>query len=138
MSVRVDIDGLDELLRQMRRAPKETQAEVRDAAVEVAEDVARDAAQRARGASRQLAAVAPTFRAKRDRVPVVQAASARRVTSSGAKAHEIFWGAEFGSDRLAQFPRRVKGGRSIYPAIEDNGDAAAEKYLRRIEGVFAR
>ena len=123
----------------MSKAPRELQAEIRDRASDIASDIATGAARRAARSNRQLAAVAHTFKAKRDRIPVVTAASgARAVTSSGAKAHEIFWGAEFGSDRLRRFPNQVKGGRSLFPTIKDEGPDAAERYFDAVREVFHR
>ena len=119
------------------KAPADVKSQIRDAAQSVAEYIAADARARARRSNKQLAATAQTIRASRDRIPTVKAASARRVTSSGAKAHEIFWGAEFGTTgAFPQFPRRVREGRSIYPAIGEHRDEAARMYLDRIERVF--
>ena len=134
---KAEIDGLWEFLRACQKAPKRIRDGIKQAAWDVGSDlIVPDSNRRARRANRQLAATIPSFRMKRDRVPVIQAGSSARATSSGAKIHEILFGSEFGSDNMPQFPKRVRDGRSIYPSIYDNADDLGNAYLDAIEEVF--
>lgn len=134
----IEVDGLNDMLRMLRGAPPELSKNLRRESKAIAGIVADDAQSRARRESKQLAATARTIRAVSDRVPTVKAGGARRVTSSGASASDIYWGANFGTkaNRYPQFPRREPGGRTIYPAIRAAREEIADRYLDAVKDVW--
>ena len=137
----VQVDGLRELLRALNRADREMSKQIRVASKSIAADVAEGAARRARMSGiPQLAAVAGTYRAVSDRVPAVRMGGAKRVTSSGASASDIVFGADFGAHRAnhPQFPKSppVKGGRTIYREVEARRGGIADAYLDAVEDLF--
>lgn len=135
----VKIEGLNGFLRDMNRAPKELQDQIRDNALRIAEPIAEDA--RRRATTQQERLVAPAIKAKRDRIPVVKLGGAKRLASSTPrakqpKASDVYFGADFGSNTLRQFPAVKKGGRLFYPAIEGRSREIADAYLDMVERVF--
>lgn len=137
MSAHVEVEGLDDLLRMFRNTPKELQKEMRSESKAIAEPIAADARSRALNGSPQLAAIASTIRSKSDRVPTIVAGGPKRVTSNrSAAASQVYFGADFGSNRYRQFPSVVKGGRTIYPAINSNEADTGERWLGAVERVF--
>jgi len=61
-----------------------------------------------RASDKQSAAVASFVRARRDRVPAISAGGTSRTgVAGGAKAGELFFGAEFGGGSNKQFERQV-------------------------------
>tara|TARA_R110000803_G_scaffold100681_1_gene168733 strand:+ start:355 stop:792 length:438 start_codon:yes stop_codon:yes gene_type:complete len=133
------VDGLNKFLRDMSKAPKALQNELRDRAKVIAEPIAADA--RANATTAQQKLVTPSIRAVRDRVPVVKLGGGRKAASTTPrklkpKMSDIYWGADFGSDHLKQFPGEKKGGRLIFPAIKGRSDEIADQYFEAIEDVF--
>lgn len=135
----VRIQGLNRLLRDFSRAPKELQNQIRDGAHRIAEPLAADARRRAVTPQQRMAA--ESIQAKRDRIPVVKLGGGKRLSSSTPrarqpKASDVYFGADFGSDRLRQFPSKKRGGRMFYPAVEGRRREIAEAYLDMVERVF--
>lgn len=132
-----NVAGLNKALRQL---PKEASAQLRDASLDIAEDVARKASTRARMVGGVLAYVAPTIKARRDRVPKIVMGGTTRlpprngVARQGAKqtVGNVVWGGEFGSDRFRQFsPWRgsdTGAGYALWPTIRAESDATMERY----------
>jgi hypothetical protein len=126
------------LRKALARIPKELGPEVRDASVRVADRVSGIAASRARSLPGVAKHVAPSIRAKRDRVPVIQMGGSARLPSGG-RVGDVIWGAEFGGGRrktTRQFaPWRGSGdgsGYFLYPTVRDNYDEAMEEYGRAV------
>jgi hypothetical protein len=131
-----NIAGLN---RTLNALPKVAQAEMRNASLEIAEDVAREAASRASAQGGVAALVAPTIKAKRDRVPKVEMGGSKRLPADGRRRSgprqtigDVIWGAEFGSDRFRQFrPWRGNGslaGYFLWPAIRDDAADILDRY----------
>lgn len=103
----VRVEGLNDTLRALRRYPKEAQAELRDAAGEIANRQVRALRNKASSyPDRRVRGQAPTIRAGRDRIPVVRVGGARRIfdlrdTRSGRgkapRAGDVLFGTEFGA-----------------------------------------
>lgn len=123
LTVNVQIDGLRETLSAFRKLPKEASHQLRDAATKLSEKIAGKAREAALGdSSPQSKLVAPTVKARRDRVPVVAAGGATRVGRNRVPVHRVLFGAEFGSDRFSQFHRPHQGRRGawFFPTVEEN------------------
>jgi hypothetical protein len=139
MKLDIEVIGLKETLRAFNRYGKEANGELRDAARKIADVVASRAAAAGRADSRQSAAVAGTVRSRRDRVPVIVAGGAKKVTSSKAKASDVLFGAEFGSRALPQFrPHRGRQGYWLWPTIRANLPDMAASYERTLVELSAK
>lgn len=72
----------------------------------------------------------------------MKAGGAKRVTSSGASAGDLYFGADFGAHRHnhPQFPNTppVKGGRTIYREIDGREREIADAYFDAVERVFKK
>jgi hypothetical protein len=139
------LKGVPGLSKMLKDLPKEVQKRIRDASQAIAGDVASEARGRASGpgVARVAKYVAPTIKAPRDRVPVVQMGGSTplpprngvpRVGSSQTVA-DVMWGAEFGSNRHTQF--QPWGGTSdsagyfLWPSIRV--DEALEKWGKAVD-----
>ena len=104
MAARYDtaIPGLNRLLRDLRKLPKESQAELRDASRDIADrhmvPAWREAAM---GAGPWGSAIAGSVRARRDRVPTVVIGSNRRTLSGGGSPTMMRFPSAFGQVRAA-------------------------------------
>jgi hypothetical protein len=94
------IPGLNKALRSL---PKEVSAKMRDAAQGIAGKVAGKAAGAAQSEGGVAALVAPTIKARRDRIPVVRMGSNARLPSDSRNRigdrqtiGDVIWGAEYG------------------------------------------
>jgi hypothetical protein len=132
------IEGLNVALRQL---PKHLSARMRDASGDIAADIASAAASRARSVGGVAKLVAPTIKARRDRVPVVQMGGNATLPTSGdgwtrsrsgarQTIGDVIWGAEFGGGgpRTSQFLPQRDPGYFLWPTIEAQGDAIDERY----------
>lgn len=137
-SVSVRIEGVRETLKAFNGLPKEASEQLRDAAGDLARLLATDAKGAALREGSQAALVADTVKAGRDRVPVVTAGGAKRVGSRRAPAWKLLFGAEFGSNRYAQFPRRHTGTTGIwfFPTIEANAAPIARRWQQAADAVL--
>lgn len=143
ITVRLRITGARETLAAFRKLPKEASNALRDANKEISEDLAGKIRSAAEASSSQSAAVAPSIKARRDRVPSITAGGSRLATKSrrrsrGQKkttAGQIVFGANFGANYLKQFRKHTGAGEEDYwffRTVEDNeprivkewGDAA--------------
>lgn len=115
------------LSRALKKLPKEASARLRDASVEIAQDVAERSRAKGMGIGRSWKYVAPTIKATRDRIPVIKFGGSTRLpnrTGSNRKNQTVgnlIWGTEFGGGRrptTRQFlPHLGKVGYAIYPTI---------------------
>lgn len=117
----IRVEGVSQLLKVLRKAPKELNAEVRDAAQGIA-DLLVSASQKA-ASTRQEQLAASGLKSKRDRVPVVRVPST--MIRPGLRASDIFYGAEFGGRRrptTMQFlEHRGRRGYFLYPTARSRG-----------------
>lgn len=145
-----NIAGLNKALR---RLPKEASAELRDASQRLAGDIAGKASVRARTVGGVAKYVAPTIKARRDRVPVVVMGGTSRLPTSGGDwsrprsgsgqtVGDVVWGAEFGSDRFRQFsPWRGNdegAGYFLWPTIRADNDHIMDEYSGALADALRR
>jgi len=146
------------LNKALRRLPKEASARLRDASVDIAEMVADDARSRALSVGGVAKHVAPTIKARRDRIPVVRMGGDQRLPPrdgrdrAGARADgvagprnplnqtvgAVMWGAEFGGGKRPQSSQfnpyvPAPGGRGsvgyfLWPAVRADGDDIDDMY----------
>lgn len=100
LTVRVSIEGVRETIRAFGLLPKDANDQLRDASL----DLARELAARARAdgianGGPQGRLVAQTVKAKRDRVPVVEAGGTRKLGRHRAPAYGITFASVFGMNR---------------------------------------
>lgn len=108
--IRIRISGVDEVITAFRRMPKAANKALRDRTKELSQVMAAHAKAAARGDSAQSALMAPTVRARRDRLPVVVAGGSKRVGRNRKPAYKILFGSEFGATYLAQYRPHVGAG----------------------------
>lgn len=117
----IQIEGARETLAAFRKLPKEASAELRAAALEISTDMAAMVSQAALSQGPQTALMAPTVKARRDRVPVIEVGGNQRVGRNNSPAWGIVFGAEFGAGpgtRGGFRPHRGRAGYFIFPTIE--------------------
>ena len=127
MSARVD--GIDDVLKMLRRLPKEANAELRAEVQRLTEGHA-VAIRRAMASygDRRLALLGAQVRAAKDRVPTIRVGKAARLDVSGnPRGLDVLYGAEFGADQTGRnawrFPPRTPAlgrgnvGYTIYPSL---------------------
>jgi len=135
LTVTIRIDGVRETLAAFRRLDKGASAVLRKRTLELSETLADRV--RAAGAAdtRQTALVAPTVRARRDRVPAIAAGGGKKVGSKKARAGDLLYGTEFGMNRrtgwyaLSRFrgskarqfrPHRGRASYWFFKTVEEN------------------
>lgn len=128
-------DEIAGLRKALRAVPRDAQAELRKASLAIADRVAGLAAGRAITVGGVAKYVAPTIKARRDRVPKVVMGGTKRLpgrTGKGQTVGDVMWGAEFGARRHRQFrPWRGSGqgaGYFLWPTVRDQSDETIERY----------
>lgn len=118
--VNLKIDNVRETLAVLRYLPTEANKELREASLKLSQSLSTRAKSAAQTDNRQTALLAPTVKARRDRVPFIQAGGAKRVGSRKKPAYKILFGSEFGSSRLRQFrPHLGRGSYWFFKTIEN-------------------
>lgn len=139
MAVSMKITGLRETLRAFRDLPKDATRELKDANIGISSDLAGKIADAARASSKQSALVAPTVRARRDRLPVVVAGGNKRVGRNRVPAYKVLFGANFGASRLKQFRSHRGAGEDDYwffKTAEDNQPRIEAEWLKAADRVL--
>lgn len=153
LTVTIRIDGVWETLRALKALPPEANDQIRDRSWTLAELLAADARSNAEARGGQAAAVARTVKARRDRVPVVVAGGAARVTRNRAHAYDVLFGSEFGQNARTgwyadiRYRESVGGGRQYDPhlgrgsywffeTIEDNQAAIASQWSKAADEII--
>lgn len=126
------------LRRALRDLPKEASSELREASLDIASDVAGKAAARARMVGGVAVYVAPTIKAKQDRIPKVVMGGLTKLpgrTGPNQTVGNVMWGAEFGGRRrptTQQFqPWRgnsTGAGYFLWPTIRAQSASIVERY----------
>lgn len=118
------------LLNTFSKMGKAANKDLRDASYAIARDVASELKASAAGAnsiggnSFQAQAVAQGIVPRKDRLALIRVSGKRQVASGGASVEDLLWGAEFGSSRFNQFPRKSpregRGNRGyfIFPTLK--------------------
>jgi hypothetical protein len=161
----VEMFGLDDFQRKLRRAPADVRKRVSQGSKRVAEHLVRDMRRRARTIphARQYALVAPTLKALAGPKPKMKLGGSKRAGSGkGSKAGQFIYGVEFGSKRRRQTqadrwfsgpsrtyrnagastrqfpPHRGRKGYVIFPTITANHEFIKKAYTREIEKALRR
>lgn len=151
--VEIQIAGLYPSLARWAKQDPEFNQEIRKASVNLIGKVVTEVQAHATYAEkpRQAMEVAKGFRARPDRVPVVRLnGSAAFVSKSRPNRRrktkvtrgDVFFGSEFGSDRLSQFPKRSprlgSGNRGywFWPTIEAMSPTINREYLKALERIL--
>ena len=130
--VRMNIkpSDLHALLNTFNKMGKAANKDLRDASYAIARDVASELKASASGANSiggnafQAQAVARGIAPRKDRLALIRVSGKRQVASGGASVEDLLWGAEFGSNRFKQFPRKSpregRGNRGyfIFPTLK--------------------
>jgi hypothetical protein len=128
--IQIKPGDLRALLNTFSKMGKAANKDLRDASYSIARDVASDLSASASGAGSiggnpfQAQAVAQGIRPYRDRIAKIRINGKRPVVSGGGSVEDLLWGAEFGSNRYGQFPRRSpregRGNRGyfIFPTLK--------------------
>ena len=157
VTIGMEVEGLPSLFRRVNALPKTAQQELREAAMDIAEDEARRIRSAAAGDSRQAAAIAPFIKARRDRGPAISAGGKRKAgVSGGAQAGQIFFGAEFGGkarraesvktsaarrgfvikQTTQQFrPHTGNEGYFFFPTLREDQDRMLKRYERALRAI---
>lgn len=130
MPERIEVLGLKDFQRELRRLDKAWPRELRAANRDAAEIVARGT--RSSFASRP--GVAPKVAAS-VKVLAQQRSAAVRI---GGRRWPYALGSEFGSRRYPQFPPVLRGGYSLYPTIKASRDEMVEEYGEAVDRLMRR
>ena len=135
--VTVQVDGARETLAAFRALPKDANNELRDASLKLATVLAGRAQTSARAEGRQGRILAPTVKARRDRLPVIEAGGTKRIGRNRKPAWKLLFGSEFGSNRLRQFkPHLGSGSYWFFRTIEDNQAYTDQEWRRAADAVI--
>lgn len=135
----IRIDGLRETLAALRRLPKDADAEIRRAALQLADDMAKATAAAGLREGHQAALVATTVKARKDRVPVVAAGGTRRLGRNRKPAFKLLFGSEFGANLLEQYkPHLGSGSYWFFKTIEVEQVMVAKAWLDAADEIIAR
>ena len=151
-SVQIEIVGLYPALARWAKADPMFNKEIRKASVELIGQVVTEVQAHASYAPnpRQAIEAAKGFRARPDRVPVIKLNGSGNFVSKSRPNRrrktkvtrgDVFFGSEFGSDRLKQFPKRspsLGGGNQGYyfwPTIEAMAPTIDKKYRAALDRI---
>jgi hypothetical protein len=136
LAITVRIEGGRETLAAFRRLPREASTALRERSLELAKALAGRVQSSATGDSPQSALMATTVKAKRDRIPVIEAGGTTRVGSSRVPAYKVLFGSEFGARTLPQYrPHVGRGSYWMFRTVEDNEAMIAAGWLRAADDI---
>lgn len=153
MAAKVTFRGVEGLNRALRKLPKDATVELRDASQDVAVKVAEDARRRAEMEPGPAQFVAPTIRARRDRVPKIAMGGTSKLPPAGSDwthsregdrqtVGDVMWGAEFGAIQHEQFQawrgNDEGAGYFLFPAIRQDSDWIDERYGEALDKAMAK
>jgi hypothetical protein len=139
------------LNRALRKLGPECSAQLRDASILIAQHVADAARDRAIRQPGPAHLVAPSIKARRDRVPVVVMGSAKRLPPRGGKprtgprqlVRDVMWGAEFGGKArptTQQFATwrgsSETAGYFLYPAVRAHAPDTGREYSEALDAAL--
>jgi hypothetical protein len=151
-SIEIEVIGLYPFLRRAAAADPMFNKEIRAASVKLIGKVVTNVQSAAATApnKRQAIESAKGFRARPDRVPVIKLNGSagfvsttrpNRKRKTKVTRGDVFFGSEFGSNRLKQFPARsgsfFGGNRGYYfwPTIEDMAEDIRKEYLEALDSI---
>lgn len=140
LKVKIHIEGATETLKAFNRLPKTASAALRARSFALAETLAAKVRDAAVSDSKQSALMAPTIKARLDRLPILQAGGSKRLARIKRPAYVILFGSEFGARYIPQFrPHLGRGSywfyKTVYASqgeIADAWSAAADDILRDV------
>ncbi len=144
-AVGIEMFGMDEFLRELRRAPKETRKAVNRGSQVIAETVVVRVKQRSRHVfhASRYQTIIKSFRAVKGTVPKIKAGGAKKAAVSRKNrpaSGDLFFGLEFGggsTPTTRQFPRhRGKKGYVLFPTIIKMQGFIKKEYTDQIERVL--
>ena len=132
----IHVENVNLLLRTLNKMGKEMSDDLRTSTTTIAEAFLRDVRPAAK--SPQQSAAAAAFKVYRDRVPKV-GFPARKATgvSGGARAGELFYGAEFGSGDF-RFGPVTREGNFFYPTLRSAGEGYALDWFEVVMDTMDR
>jgi hypothetical protein len=137
LTVKMQIEGVRETLRAFSVLPKEAQDALRDRSEELSKQLATKLKVAAIANGPQSGLMAPTIKAKRDRVPAVQAGGTRKVGSNKKPAYKILFGSEFGSNNLDQFRPHQADGYWFFQTVRRDEGGIAKAWVQMADDVAA-
>jgi|SRR6185369_11979751 len=139
LSINVHITGVTETLAAFRRLPRDASDALREGSLALAEALAVKVRAAAESDSAQSALMGPTVKARRDRIPTIEAGGSTRVASSRVPAYKILFGSEFGARTLPQYrPHVGRGSYWMFKAVEDNEAQVAAAWLKVADDIVRR
>lgn len=99
LNISVETRGVRETLFAFRRLPKDASDSLRDRSMRLSKVLATRVQAAAIAEGGQAKIVAPTVKARRDRVPAITAGGNERVGKRRVPAHKLVFGSEFGAKR---------------------------------------
>src|SRR5262245_13856926 len=112
----IKVEGINELLRDLNKMPKEVNAQVRKGSYAIASELAGQL--HGWGGTAQAAPLLDRVRARNDRVPNISlGGEARAGVSGGARVGDLM-GANFGSHAFPQFPPVKRPDYYVYALIQ--------------------
>jgi len=148
----IEIIGLMEFLKKSAAADPMFNKEIRKASVELIGQVVTEVQSHATYSPnpRQAIESAKGFRARPDRIPVIKLNGSSAFVSKSRPNRkrktkvtrgDVFYGAEFGSNRLTQFPPRTPSlgggnrGNFFWPTIEAMTPTINKKYVEALDRI---
>ncbi|MBB5982419.1 hypothetical protein [Kribbella solani] len=140
------ITGARETLAAFRKLPKDATVALRDANTRISQDLALRIRLAAETANGQSALVAPTVKAKRDRVPSVQAGGKKRAGKQARRSRgqrpttvsDLIYGSNFGANFLKQFPKPTQPDHWFFDTVESNQELIERQWLKAVDDVLGK
>ena len=147
--VGANVEGLDGTLRALRGIDKEANQQIRDKTQKIAQLMSNEVTAAGRSRGGRDAFVAESFRATRERTPVVKGGAAKRMnvsrTGAGPRASDLIFGMEFGANQEGpngfrfppRTPQRGRGseGYWIFPTARKQQRRVVELWAQGLEEV---
>ncbi len=151
--IEIQVTGLYPALQRWSKSDPMFNQEIRKASVQLIGQVVTNVQSAASTAPnpRQAIESAKGFRARPDRVPIVRLSGSSNFVSQSRPNRkrkkkvtrgDVFFGAEFGSDRLRQFPGRSarfgagNRGYFFWPTIEKMAPTIRDEYLKALDRIL--
>lgn len=136
LTVKISVDGARETLAAFNRLPREASDALRKHSLELATALASKVAGAATSDSPQSALMSSTVKARRDRIPTIEAGGTSRVASSRVPAYKILFGSEFGARVLPQYrPHVGRGSYWLFRTVEENEAAISSAWNKVADDI---
>lgn len=142
MNIDMRVDGARETLAAFKDLPKEASAELRKAALDLADMLAQRVKAAGAAEGRQAALLVGTVKPRRDRIPSITVGGTTAVGRSWpkrgrGKAFELLFGSEYGGRGHGFKPHRGRFGYWINPTVEAEQDAVGREWLAAADRIIA-